>query len=203
MLLAQPDMLLSLMGLGAAAAGRVTATNALHMASTVIEGILETRLAYGSYTDIFSVDKYTPYSFRLTHGFLREDTVEVRYRTGPSRDAFDGIPEYVSVQSEPGLVVLTDPLAVGVDRVSITYDYGFLTDSTDDVPEGIPDWLRDAALIAATHLLNVVPSTQANRKVGMVTHVSQELRRVLFRLMAEHLRPRMLVSYPSRSQRNG
>ncbi len=203
MRLATPDNVMSAMGVTSNVGSLVNAGRALDSITPTVENMLETELGQATITDYF-----TPLAasrvFLLSRMFIDPDTFVVResLTTDPLIVDTDGAvvdPSLYFLEANKGWVTFRNALNTAPHSLSATYDAGLAVDSSTQVVKGAPVWLGEAAIAAAVHSLNVLPSAQANRKEKNVTGAARAIHAVLYHTLAPHFRIRMGVDFPVRS----
>lgn len=202
MRLTTPQNVLSAMGVVENPGSIANVTRSVELATTVLEGALETSFGLTRVTDFFDVlvgDNF----FRLTNMFVNASSIAVRMSVDgePLLTAKDG--ELLTASAyrqnpEKGIITLLQAQRSSPLSVSVTYDSGFDT-GDDNLTLDCPAWLEDCAVAIAVQAQNILPSSPANRKDKSVQSVVQELRSLCSYLINPRLRPRLYVSFPVHS----
>lgn len=206
MKLATADLVLLSMGVGTNSGSLENAAQALELTYSVFTSLLETEFSPQARTDYFNTVS-GEMSLRLTNMFIDKDSLKVRR-------SIDGTPLLLPTDGElvaaseymldpvKGIVTMRYAQYPAACSLSVSYESGLPVSDQDETALDTPQWLRDAAVAAAVHALNIVPSSPANRKASTVAAVSLELRGLASTLLRQYYRPRLTVYLPVLSTLN-
>lgn len=203
MRLATPEDVLAAQGVTSNAGSLAIAGRALDSTTSTVENLLESVLTEGTVTDYFTPG-LSSRIFLLSRRFVDTDSLVVResLTTDPLLVSTDGSvidPSLYFLDAEKGKITFREVLNTASHSLSATYDAGLAVDSSTKVVKSAPSWLTEAGIAAAVYSLNVLPSSQANRKEKNVTSAARAIHSVLYQKLAPYFRPRMGVDYPVRS----
>lgn len=208
MRIVRADRLIASMGVSPSVAATANAESALEMATSALEALLDTPLSRATRTDFYNIDclsrKIYP-TLSLTGGFVDDASVILKSSANslPLKTAADGeviTPNDYIIKNKEGLINLLYSTYCGVSALSVTYTSGFASDIADpDVLIGVPTWMENAAITAATMVLNSHPSNQANKKSGLTTIMLKQLEALLYRTISPYFRTRVGVLWPTRT----
>lgn len=179
------------------------AAYALETSYSVLGNLLETAFTQQRRTDYFDVVK-GELRYRLTNMLVDGPTLTVRRSIdgNPLLTALDGEvvdPSEYMFDASGGILTFRTQQQEGPCRLSFTYESGLPVSDYDEEQLDAPQWLQDCSVAVAVHVLNIFPSSPANRKDKTIFNVSAEIRHVASQLLNERRRPRMMVTFPSLS----
>ena len=215
MLLARPEKVLELLGVGTSTTTLSNVGTAIAVASRRIEQLIDTEFEFKNKTDYFQTsglpfkhDIGTLQQFRLSSGYVQPIGLTVRYAevnaplflsiSGTVLAATQYMVDYVK-----GTVACFTALNLGYSTLSVTYDSGFDADPSD---EGqlldLPAWVGDAAAALSVYILKILPSNPANRtsiKGQVVLRNDRLVVQYAESLVAPYIRPRGNLEFASRT----
>ena len=202
MFLADPQLVLTTMGITVNDGSLGGAKRALDLSLPIIENLLETK-----FDQVTTVDYFSPVGnqlqFRLSNIFVDSGSVKVRKATGsdplflPTDGELVPSSEYF-LNPDNGVLTFRQSPAKGEHSISVQYDSGLGEGDITDVFEA-PQWLRETSVSMAVLVLNTHPTTPANRKEKAVSNVSDTLYTLATMLLSSKRRMRMGLGMPVRT----
>lgn len=207
-----PSFVITASGINSSTASNETVGYALDLSFPIIESILETNLVAALYVDTFDLVQQAvrhdgSVGLRLTNRFAEVSTVTVSQTGYPITATNVGVvltTDDYNVDYKDGIIRIYDAalLSLGMGVVKVAYTAGFEEDAVNVgvlSSEGLPEWVKSAAVAAAVRVLNTYPSSPANRKGYNVKSISEILRNSMMGLLSAHARPRFGLEFPASS----
>jgi hypothetical protein len=200
MRLAEPSVVLQAMGIAESPGSLANALAALDLTGPIVAAMLDTDLDEKATLDEWDYNEldylnlnYYP-AFRLTNGFVnREETITFGGDIGTGSVVGDWNIDYkngvIRAKAKPISGTLT-----------IQYTAGFPTKGTNKILDTLPEWLKQAGIMAAVHYLQITPANIVNKQNVSMKDVTEPLRVLLSRSLNPQFRPRMSLEFAVRTQ---
>lgn len=204
MKLAEPSDVLLALGIASGTGALSNAAAALDLTAPIIEAMLDapldqqTIIDYFDYDDTFYQGATSFPTFRLSSGFIdREETFTIG---GEGVSGYTDL-SYWSIDYTRGLLTPKFKPLAGVDAVTVEYTRGFAETGTNKVLSGLPEWLKQAGILAACHYLQITPANVVNKQNVSMKDVTEPLRVMLSRVIYPKARPRLSLEFAARSEK--
>lgn len=204
MKLAEPSDVILALGIPSGTGSLSNAAAALDLTSPIIEAMLDTSFDQQEIIDYFDYDD-TYYqgatsfpTFRLSSGFV--DPAEVLTIGGDGVAGYTDLSNWIVDYARGLLTPKFKPLA-GANAVTVQYTRGFSTKGNYKVLDGVPEWLRQAGIMAAIHYLQITPANVINKQNVSMKDVTEPLRVLLSRSIYPKARPRLGLEFAARTEK--